>query len=131
MTERSHAQHYGHIFLLAYLKESAQAPLTIPAEDALTLFDMIPEHVGSHNGHPTLLHFPHLTLPLVDRQTGIVDFAHDGTDASAVYHQPILVPFHLRNSLAYRQASHEKGYRQQPLSHKPFNPDGTPLEWES
>ena len=95
MTERTHAQDDRHLFLLAYLQEAPQVALAVPAEDALFLLHMIPEHVGGNDCHPTLFHLSHLLLPLVGRYARIVNLAHHGTDAPAVHHQAIPVPCHL------------------------------------
>ena len=94
VTERTQAKHHRHLFLFAYLQESAQVTLTVPTEDTLLLFDMVPEDIGGNDGHPTLLHLPDLCLPLVLRQSRIVYLTHHGAYPAPVDDQTILVPRH-------------------------------------
>ena len=87
----------------------AQRALSVPAEDTLLLFNVVPEDVGGNDGHPTLFHLVHLALPLVDRDTRIVNLAHDGTDAVTIDDETVAIPRHLRNFLS---PSHETQLQQ-------------------
>ena len=78
MAEGSQAQHHGHILLLAHFKESAQVALSVPAENSLLLFNVIPENVSGHHGNTTQLHFVHFALPFIGRNAAVVYLAHHG-----------------------------------------------------
>ena len=87
MAERTDAEHYGQLLFTAYLEESPQVALSVPAEDALLLLDVVPEDAA-------LLHLVNLLLPLVGGDSRVVDLAHDRTDTPSVNHQAESVPRH-------------------------------------
>ena len=107
MTERAKTQDDGQLLLLAYLEETAQVTLSVPAEDTFLLLYMVPEDVGGNDSHPTLFHLTHLGGPLVGRNTGVVHLAHHGTDAMSVNHQALTIPLH-RLAEIRRLDAHER-----------------------
>ena len=67
MTERTDAQHHGHLFVAAHFEESAQVALSVPAEVPFLFLDMVPENVGRYDGDAALLYLAHLVGPFVGR----------------------------------------------------------------
>ena len=84
VTERAQTQDDGHLLLFADFQETAQVSLSVPTEDAFLFLNMTPEDVGGNDSHPTLAHLANLALPLVGRNTRIMDFAHHRTDAMSI-----------------------------------------------
>ena len=100
MAERAYAQHHGHAFGLANLKEAAQVALSAPVEYALLLLDMVPKHIVGDDCHAAILHLPHLALPLVGGYSGVMHLAHHGHHALAAYDKAARIPLyfgHLRH----------------------------------
>ena len=129
MTERTQTQDDGHLLLFADFQETAQVSLSIPTEDAFLFLNMTPEDVGGNDSHPTLAHLANLALPLVGRNTRIMDFAHHRTDAMSIDDKTLGVPRHRFPKIGspHRDHTHEHTGQQKCFSHD-LNPNEILLE---
>ena len=93
MAEGSHSEHHRHVLLFAEFYKPSQVSSPIPVEHSFPFLDMVPEHIGSDDRHPSFFHLSYLLLPFVLGQSRVMDFAHHGHHSFSVKDKTCLIPF--------------------------------------
>ena len=84
MAERTKAQNYGHLLLLAGEEEGSQVVVACPVPRVQGWLVVAPEDVGGEDGDASSLHLAYLSSPFGGWHAAIVYLAHDWEGVDAV-----------------------------------------------